>query len=251
MATPSLETREVAYTLWLASANAAAVEAARIAGCDGVTLDLEHGVFGRGDVDRLILLARESGLSSFCRVAEPTRIAIQHPLDSGASGVIVPHVEDLAHARELASYAKYPPMGDRSVGGGRTFGYGGAGEGFHAAENRRVSFYPMVETVGALDDVDAILGLEGVDGVFLGPADLNMARGRAGAFGEDDDADRRRVAGACMAAGKAFGMNVYTKDDMEAAREIGLTFAALIDDIAALIDGVGRAVADARATIGR
>lgn len=251
MTVPSPETREATYTLWLASPNPAAVEAARLTGCHGVTLDLEHGVFDRGDVDRLILLARESGLSSFCRVAEPTRIAIQHPLDSGASGAIVPHVENLAHARELASYAKYPPLGDRSVGGGRTFGYGGADEGFYAEENRRTRFYPMVETVGALNDVDAILELDGVDGVFLGPSDLNMARGRRGAFGEADAVDRRRVAEACAAAGKDFGMNVYTEDDMEAARDIGLTFAALTDDVAALIDGVGRVVAAAKATIGR
>ena len=174
----------VTYTLWLASANTAAVEAANIHGCEGITIDLEHGVFDRSDVDRLILLARESGLFSFTRVAEPSRIAIQNSLDSGASGVIIPHVENLHHAREVTGYAKYPPMGDRSVGGGRTYGYGGGNEAFYASENGRVRCYPMVETIGALEDVDAILELECVDGIFLGPADLNMARGRgAMAFG--------------------------------------------------------------------
>ena len=239
----------VTYTLWLASANAAAVEAARIHGCQGITIDMEHGVFDRSDVDRLILLARESGLQSFVRVAEPTRIAVQHPLDSGATGVIIPHVDGLDHARELTAYAKYPPMGDRSVGGGRTFGYGGSDEAFFAAENVRVRCYPMVETVGALEDVEAILALDCVDGIFLGPADLNMARGRRGVFGAADAEDRSRVAEACRKAGKVFGMNVYTIDDMEASREIGLTFAALLDDVAALLDGYGRVVSDARRII--
>jgi len=252
MASPSLKARKVTYTLWLASANPAAVEAAALTGCHGITLDLEHGVFNRGDVDQLILLAREAGLQAFCRVSEPTRIAIQQPLDSGATGVIIPHVENLEHARELASYAKYPPAGDRSVGGGRTFAYGGlGGTGFYTKENRRVRCYPMVETVGALEDCEAILKLRTVDGIFLGPADLNMARGRKGSFGKDDAADRKRVADACMASGKAFGMNVYSKDDMKASRDIGLTFAALTDDITAMIDGVQRVVKDAKKTIGR
>ncbi len=239
----------VTYTLWLASANAAAVEAASIHGCQGITIDMEHGVFDRSDVDRLILLARESGLQSFVRVAEPTRIAVQHPLDSGATGVIIPHVDSLDHARELTAYAKYPPMGDRSVGGGRTFGYGGSDEAFFAAENVRVRCYPMVETVGALEDVEAILALDCVDGIFLGPADLNMARGRKGEFGAADAQDRSHVAETCRKAGKVFGMNVYTIEDMEASRDIGLTFAALLDDVAALLDGYGRVVSDARRII--
>ena len=76
-----------------------------------------------------------------------------------------------------------------------------------------------------------------------------MPLGRGGTFGADDAEDRRRVAEACRKAGKDFGMNVYTKDDMEASREIGLTFAALIDDVAALLDGYGRVVREARRII--
>ncbi|MBN33234.1 MAG: 4-hydroxy-2-oxovalerate aldolase [Rhodospirillaceae bacterium] len=252
MAKPSLKSRKVTFTFWLSNPSTAAVEAAKITGCDGITLDLEHGAFDRTDVDRLNLLAHESGLKCFSRVAEPTRIAIQQSLDSGADGVIIPHVENLAHAAELADYAKYPPLGDRSVGGGRTFGYGGlGGPKFYAAQNRRVRCYPMVETVGALNDVVAILKLKTVDGIFLGPADLNMARGRKGVFGRADSADRKRVSDACMAAGKDFGMNVFSRDDMRASRDIGLTFAALTDDVSALIAGVGAVVDDARKIIGR
>ena len=189
-----MKQRKVNYTLWLATANLAAVEAAKATGCHGITLDLEHGVFGRESVDALALLAHEAGLACYARVAEPTRIAMQQVLDSGADGVIIPHVDNLEHAREVTSYAKYPPMGDRSVGGGRTFG---------------------------------------------------------GVFGREDAADRKRVAQACMATGKDFGMNVYSRDDMRASRDIGLTFAALTDDVTALIAGVGDVVGDARKIIGR
>ncbi len=201
----------------------------------------------RSDVDRPNLLAREARLKSFSHMAEPTRIAIQQSLDSGADRAIIAHVENLAHAAELASYAKYPPLGARSVGGVRTFDCGGlGGTKFYAGENRRVRCYPMVETVGALNDVEAILKLRTIDGIFPGPADLNMACGRKGVFGRDDTADRKTVAGTCMAVGKDFGMNLYSKADMKASREIGLTFAALTDDITAMIAGVGQVLGDAK-----
>jgi len=114
-----------------------------------------------------------------------------------------------------------------------------------------VRCYPMVETSGALADVDAILGLPTVDGVFLGPFDLNMSRGRKGSFGKDDAADRKRVADAAVKAGKDWGMNVYSHDDMKASRALGLTFAALTDDITALSEGLARTIADARRIIAR
>lgn len=243
--------RKATYTLWLSSANTPAVELAKLLGYDGITLDLEHGVFNRESADRLILLARQSGLKAFARVAAPTRIDIQHVLDSGADGVIIPHVDNLEHARELASYAKYPPAGDRSVGGGRTWKYGAPPKGWTGIENRRVRCYPMVETKGALADVEAILKLPTVDGVFLGPFDLNMARGRKGTFGKDDAADRKTVADAAVAAGKDWGMNVYSADDMKASRQLGLTFAALTDDITAMSEALTRTIADARRIIGR
>ena len=243
--------RKATYTLWLSSPNRAAVELAKLLGYDGITLDLEHGVFNRESADTLILLARQSGLKSFARIAAPTRIDIQHVLDSGADGVIIPHVENLDHARELASYAKYPPAGDRSVGGGRTWNYGTPPKSWTQIENRRVRCYPMIETATALADVDAILALPTVDGVFLGPFDLNMSRGRKGTFGKDDTADRKRVADAAVKAGKDWGMNVYSADDMKASRQLGLTFAALTDDITALSEALTRTIADARRIIGR
>ena len=109
----------------------------------------------------------------------------------------------------------------------------------------------MVETAGALAEVEAILKLKTVDGVFLGPFDLNMARGRKGAFGKDDAADRKTVADAAVAAGKDWGMNVYSQDDMKASRQLGLTFAALTDDITAMSEALARTIADARRIIGR
>jgi len=237
-------------TLSLATANIAALEVAKLKGYDGITLDLEHSPFNRESVDLLILVARLAGLRSYARVAAPSRIDIQHALDSGADGVIIPHVENLAHARELSSFAKYPPLGDRSVPSGRTWDYGDPPGDWVNSENRRISCFPMIETAGALDDVEAILEVEAVDGVFLGPFDLNMSRGRRGIFGIDDVADRGRIAEAAKKSGKHWGMYVYTDADLTAAKELGLTFAALPDDITALMEALGRNIQKARAALG-
>lgn len=243
--------RKVTYTLSLASANMAAVELAKLAGYDGITIDLEHAPFGRESLDLLILLARQSGLQSYARVAAPSRIDIQRVLDSGADGVIIPHVENLDHAREVSSYAKYPPAGDRSVPGGRTWSYGNPPADWVNAENGRVRCFPMIETKGALEDVAEILALENVDGVFLGPFDLNMSRGRLGVFGKADDDDHAQIAKAAIKAGKDWGMYVYSEADMKVARDLGLTFAALPDDITALLDAMNRNLVEARRIIAR
>ena len=162
---------------------AIAVELARNLGFHGVCLDLEHGAFSRSQVDELVLLARSLNLASYARVAAPTRIDIQHFLDSGGDGVILPHIDDLNHAREICATAKYPPLGTRSVGGGRAWNWSDPPPNWVRKENRRVQCYPMVETPGSLAAVDEIATLPTVDGLFLGPFDLNMSMGRGGRFG--------------------------------------------------------------------
>lgn len=243
--------RKATYTLSLASTNMAAIELAKLLEYDGITIDLEHAPFNRESVDHMILLARQSGLKAFARVAAPSRIDIQMVLDSGADGVIIPHVENLKHAKELSSYAKYPSSGDRSVPSGRTWSYSDPPIGWVVSENERVRCYPMIETAGALNDVEEILNLENVDGVFLGPFDLNMSRGRNGVFGNGDEVDRERIAKAAVDSGKDWGMYVYSEAEMAVARDLGLTFAALTDDITALQQIMKHNISEARRIIGR
>ena len=239
------------HALWLATANTAAVELAKLHGYDGICLDLEHGAFNRADVDLLFAMTRGMRLKSFARVAAPERIEIQQALDSGADGVIIPHIDDLEHAALVTGYAKYPPLGDRSVGGGRTWDWGDPPKGWVAKENRRVMCMPMIETAGALADVTKILDLPTTDGLFLGPFDLHMARRPKEPLGSPGDLkDRDRVARAANKAGKIWGMNVFSEDDMKAAKRLGLGFAALVDDVAALSMTLERVIADSRRIIG-
>ena len=239
------------HTLWLSTASTVAVELAEKHGYDGLCLDLEHGAFDREATDRMIAMARGMGLKAFARVAAPERIEIQQVLDSGADGIVIPHIENAEHAAVVAGYAKYPPLGDRSVGGGRTWGWGDPPSGWVAKENRRVTCLPMIETAGALADVEAILALKTVDGLFLGPFDLHMSRRPSEPMWNPGDVkDRDRVAKAANAAGKIWGMNIYTEDDMKTAKRLGLGFAALIDDVAAMSATLQSTIAQSRRIIG-
>ena len=108
----------------------------------------------------------------------------------------------------------------------------------------------MIETAGALAEVDAIAALRTVDGLFLGPADLNMAMGRRGTMGADDDADLVTVAKAGARAGKHWGMPVYSERDRKIAKRHQMRLVALQDDVTALSTSLDASIADAKREIG-
>ena len=152
---------------------------------------------------------------------------------------MLPQIADAAHAAEASAYAKYAPIGTRGIGYSRTMRYGAVDDRFYADENRRTLCHPMIETVGALKEVDAILALNTVDGVFVGPSDLSMLRGRGNfAFREEDRTDFRRVGAAARKAGKAWGIPATTADGFAFAVDEGAAYVTVSDDLTALQAGL-------------
>src|SRR6266481_2939557 len=151
---------------WLEYPSLPACEIAALLGYQIAIFDMEHGVIPRQTADQLALACKKLGLAVYSRVASAERVAIQHALDSGVDGVILPQIAGLAHAREATGYSKYPPLGTRGVGYSRTMNYGAIEPGFFEAENRRCVCLPMIETPGALAEVEAIALLDTVDGLF-------------------------------------------------------------------------------------
>ncbi|MEX2647805.1 MAG: aldolase/citrate lyase family protein, partial [Alphaproteobacteria bacterium] len=186
---------------WLSTPHAAACEIGRALGYGRLVLDVEHGVFDLDGLDRIIAYAKALGFKVFAKVLGPEPVPIMQALDFGADGVIVPHIEGVAHARAVCAWAKYPPRGKRSFAGGRTVGYDAPGEDFFDSEDKRTQCLPMIESAAALADVAAIASLATVDGLFVGPSDLSLARGR-GKYRqtEADAADLAAIAAAARAA---------------------------------------------------
>jgi 4-hydroxy-2-oxoheptanedioate aldolase len=231
---------------WLQTANVAACEVAAKLGYDFALFDLEHGVFAAPEVDRMTALCKALGLSVHIRVAAAEAINVQQALDVGADVVVIPHIENLEHARAITAAAKYPPLGARSFGAGRTMGYGGVGPRFIAAENRRTLCLPMVETPGALADAAAIAALPTADGLLIGPWDLRLGQGGQYRGDARDLANIRAVAKAARQAGKFWAYPGGGKRETALARSLGAAWVAIADEWGALAGGLGSAIAAAR-----
>lgn len=233
--------------LWLSSPNVALIEIAAARGVDALVIDAEHGTFDLVALDAVLVFARALKLPALVKALAPERAAVQQPLDFGAVGVIIPHVGDVGHARAVTGFAKFPTMGSRSFAGGRTAAYGAPGEDFFTEQDTSTLCLPMIESAEALDDVEAIAALPTVDGLFVGPSDLALRRGR-GRYrrDEDDHADLARIAAAASAAGKPWIMPAWTAVERDRARALGAHLLVVVEEQGILADGLDAALAAAR-----
>src|SRR5579871_1210207 len=158
---------------WLAIPNIFSAETMAHAGWDSLTVDMQHGV-----VDYQAALAMLTAISStsavpMVRVPWLDPGIIMKSLDAGAYGVICPMVNSREEAQKLVSSVRYPPKGLRSFGPIRGLLYGGADYADHA--NDTMIAFAMIETKQALDNLDEIMSVEGLDAVYIGPNDLALA----------------------------------------------------------------------------
>jgi 4-hydroxy-2-oxoheptanedioate aldolase len=221
---------------WLTSANWRACEVLAATGYDAIFIDGEHGTFSPESIDMMVLLARSLSLEAYVRVATPTRPHIQQALDSGASALVLPQIRDFAHAQEAADYTKYAPLGSRGMGTPRSLNYRDAPADFIERENKGTKCFIMIETAGALRDVEEILALPAVDGLFMGPYDLSLSRGRGPyTANEGDETDANLIAKAATSFGKLLGVPTFSERDIKRALEYRAEIVTIGDDVSALV----------------
>ena len=131
-------------------------------GLDYVIIDTEHGCFSEETAADAVLAAERGGLLPFVRIGDIRRPYVLRMLDIGARGLIVPNIRTPEEVRELVSAAKFPPLGNRGFCPNRTTG---------------CRLIPQCETREALEQIEEIAALPGVDGIFVGPCDLSIALG--------------------------------------------------------------------------
>lgn len=172
---------------------------------DAIVLDMQHGLHDAQSVHRAVALGAAFGKPSVVRVPVGDLAFVSRALDFGASAVILPMIESVEDARALVGVAKYPPLGQRSFGPGRAAQVFGAADGpaYMRAANETTLALAMIETRGAFDDLDAILAVEGIDGILVGPSDLSLALlGRLDADGPEMVEVTSGIARRVKAAGK-------------------------------------------------
>lgn len=215
--------------------SALVAEVCALSGFDWLLVDLEHGAGGEDGLVGQILAGAAHGVPVVARVESSERIRVGHVLDLGALGVMFPRLDTPEEVERAVRHLWYPPRGDRGVAGynrARSFG----GDTRSAGEvNDSILGIVQIESTTALDQVEAIAAIDGVDVLFIGPSDLSTSLGVAGHL---DSAPFRaaleRVAAAARDAGKAAG--ILAGDPATAAwyHDHGFSFVAVASDSALL-----------------
>jgi len=142
-------------------------------------IDHEHSVLNEREIQNIISVINRRK-KCFVRIAENSEHYIKRILDTGCDGIIVPQINTEQDAERLVSYSKYPPFGLRSVGLGRSSEYGLRLKGYIEKANDNISVIAQIENIKAIENLDAILNVKGIDGIFIGPYDLSCSMGIAG-----------------------------------------------------------------------
>lgn len=158
---------------WLSVASSFTAEIMAAQGYDAVTIDLQHGAVGYADALQMFQAMRASGVVIGARVPWLEPGIIMKMLDAGAMQIICPMVNTPEQAADFVSYMRYPPKGQRSFGPTRAAL--AQGRDFTARANDEVIGWAMVETQQAFDNLDAIAATPGLDGIYVGPADLTFS----------------------------------------------------------------------------
>jgi 2-keto-3-deoxy-L-rhamnonate aldolase RhmA len=219
------------------------------AGFDFFVLDNEHGSFDVETVSNMVAAARGSGVEVIVRIPEIRRETILKPLDSGATGLLVPQVNTPEQAGDLVYHAKYPPFGNRGAALRRAhslYGRPNAAE-YLAKANEQTFLAVQAESREAIVNIDQIAAVEGIDCVFCGPFDLSVNLGIPGQLTHPTEVEAidAMLAG-CRKAGKAAGILLFDAAALKPWIQKGIRFACYSSDITMIADTAVKAIEELR-----
>ena len=232
---------------WLHVPSPFSVEVMAHAGYDSLTVDLQHGPPDMGSVVAMFQAISTTDVVPFARANWNDPGTIMKLLDAGCYGVICPMIEGREDADAFVRACRYPPEGYRSYGPFRANLYGGAD--YAEGANETVVTMAMIETGEALEDLDGILAVPGLDGVFVGPSDLGQALG----YGPGMDREEpemveaiSRIVGSARERG--LGAGIFTGSTEYAARmiEAGFNFVNVDSDVRLMANAASNVVAALR-----
>lgn len=207
-------------------------------GWDALTIDAQHGIIGYADMVAMLQAISRFDLTPMVRLAGNDPVLIGQALDAGAMGVICPLVNSPEEAARFVSACRYPPLGCRSSGATRAMIYAGFDYGSHA--DKEVLKFAMIETREALDRVEEIAAVEGLDGLYVGPSDLSLALGGTQGFDKAEPAmiaAYERIVAACQRHGLTAGIHTASPAFASRMAEAGFRFITLVGDLNFLLAG--------------
>jgi 2-keto-3-deoxy-L-rhamnonate aldolase RhmA len=234
-----LRAGETLVGCFLNTGSPVAAEICALAGYDWLLIDLEHGSATESDVLPQLQAISGTGTPTLVRVEANERARFTKALDLGAEGVMVPGITGSEDARRAVSHLRYGPEGVRGVAMlNRAAGYGAYGRETVETFNKRAVGVVQIERLDAVEEVDAIASIDGVDCLFVGPADLTHALGVLLQTDHRSYRDAVEAVGKAAARhGKATGVLVRSREEFQAYRELGFTLIAFGSDTGFLVAG--------------
>ncbi len=243
-----IQAGETLFGAWDSLGSPSSAELLGRSGLDWVVVDLEHGAATEAELLAHLTAIEVSGSVALVRPQSGERLRIGRALDMGAAGVVVPRLDTVEQVREAVTFLRYPPTGQRGVAlltrGARLGTVNHAGV---AALNDDIVGIIQIESPSALEAADAFAATDGVDVLFVGPADLSHSLGFPGQFSNPIYQDAlKRVVAACRAHGKAPGILLYDPASFKPHLDLGYTFVGIGADVSFVNDGIRAALAAAR-----
>ncbi|MFN0126758.1 MAG: HpcH/HpaI aldolase family protein [Verrucomicrobiales bacterium] len=241
-----LRAGEPSIGTWLALPDPVFAQLMSTTGFEWLTVELEHSPASFETAASCFAIIAASGCVPLCRVPYNTVENIKRALDTGAWGIVVPMVNTLAEAEAVVKAARYRPIGERSVGGQlHAASFATDAGAYYAKANDEILVVLMAEHVQAIENIDDILSVPGIDAVFIGPNDLHASMGVAPAFDSDlpqfNDAVRR-VFDSAKAHGVAPGIHVADAAQAQRRRNEGWQMIAVASEAGFMLAKAGEAV---------
>jgi len=229
---------EIALGTWVTIGNPEVGEILSNMGFDWLVFDTEHGPMSVETVEAMIQATSGTGIVPLVRVAENAMTPIKRALDIGAYGVVVPLVNNKEDAKKAVAYTRYPPRGVRGAGPRRCATYGLRTKEYFDWADEQILTIVQAETAEAIEKIDEIATVDGVDAIFVGPTDLTMSLGIRGQLEHPDFIDALdKVLRASRRHGVPAGIMTYNVEQARSALQRGFTFISLATDFQLLLQG--------------
>jgi len=214
---------------WITIGDTSVVEIMATANFEWLCVDMEHTTIDLNKAKMLITTIQANNMKALVRVSKNEEVIIKKVMDMGADGIIVPMIKNESEAKEAVGYVKYPPYGNRGVGLYRAQGYGTKFEEYKKWVNEEAIVIAQIEHIEAVNNIDDILAVDGIDGTIVGPYDLSGSMGAPGEYHRDEVKEAiERVRLACKKMNIPYGFHVIESNPEKLMERIdeGCTFLA-------------------------
>jgi 4-hydroxy-2-oxoheptanedioate aldolase len=242
-----LRAGETVYSGWCGLPSPIVAELVGREGFPAVTLDGQHGLWDTASILAAVAQVRLAGAAPIVRIPVGEFASVSRALDFGAEGIIAPMINTAEDARAYVSFAKFPPLGERSWGPHRATTLTNISDQkvyLRTANDLTVTF-AMIETRTALDNMEAIAATPGIDALFLGPADLSIALSNGAdvdPMSREVDHQLDRIMRAASSTGKIMGAYCHSAERAVALAKRGVRFLAVGSDMGFLRAGAAAAL---------